>query len=88
MPCVEEVEEGSSRLAYKVRAALAGLLELSDAIRERKKRADFCAMCYEYVGLYYTIYFFFRALSLVRFKENGANRSLHRQDDGIPEARR
>lgn len=34
VPCVEVVEEGSSRLAYKVRAALAGLLEVSDAIRE------------------------------------------------------
>lgn len=26
VPCVEVVEEGSSRLAYKVRAALVGLL--------------------------------------------------------------
>lgn len=46
MPCVEEeVEEGSSRLAYKVRGALAGLLEVSDAIRNRKKRADYGGMC-------------------------------------------
>lgn len=34
MPGVDEDEEGSSRLAYKVRAALAGLLEVSDAIQE------------------------------------------------------
>lgn len=38
VPCVEVVEEGSSRLAYKVRAALAGLLEVSDAIREGRQR--------------------------------------------------
>lgn len=41
VPCVEEVEEGSSKLAYKVRAALAGLLEISDAIQMRRKRADY-----------------------------------------------
>lgn len=40
MPCVEEVEEGSSRLAYKVSAALGGLLEVSDAIRNRRKRGE------------------------------------------------
>ncbi len=44
MPCDEEDEEGSSRLAYKVRAALAGLLEVSDAIREGRKRVEVCAM--------------------------------------------
>lgn len=52
MPCDEEDEEGSSRLAYKVRAALAGLLEVSDAIREGRKRVEGCAMCYV-GGLYY-----------------------------------
>lgn len=40
VPCVEEVEEGSSRLAYNVRAALGGLLEVSDAIRNRRKRGE------------------------------------------------
>lgn len=44
VPCDEEDEEGSSRLAYKVRAALAGLLEVSDAIREGRKRVEVCAM--------------------------------------------
>lgn len=43
VPCDEE-DEGSSRLAYKVRAALAGWLEVSDAIGEGRKRVEFCAM--------------------------------------------
>lgn len=45
MPCVEEVEEGSRRLAYKVRAALVGLLDVSDAIRKGRNRAYSCAVC-------------------------------------------
>lgn len=49
VPGVEEDAEGSSRLAYKVRAALAGLLEVSDAIQERRKRTEFCAMCYAFM---------------------------------------
>lgn len=45
MPCGEEMEEGSSRLAYRVRAALAGLLETSDAILRRRGLATvLCAM--------------------------------------------
>lgn len=38
VPCVEEVEEGSSKFAYKVRAAFAGLAEVSDAIQEGRKK--------------------------------------------------
>lgn len=49
VPGVEEDEEGSSRLAYKVRAALAGLLEVSDAIQEGRMRTEFCAMCYAFM---------------------------------------
>lgn len=45
VPCGEEMEEGSSRLAYRVRAVLAGLLETSDAILRRRGLATvLCAI--------------------------------------------